>query len=392
MSDDLPLWRLDPTVTFLNHGSFGACPRPVLEQQRAWQDELEAQPLRFFLRRYLPALNEARAQLADFLGARHEDLVFVTNATEGVNVVLQSVPLEAGDEILILDHAYGACRNAALRVAKLRGARVVEAHIPFPIASPEIAVQAVRDAITPRTRLAMIDHITSSTGLVMPLEAILDELHQRDVDVLVDGAHGPGQVPLNLDALGAAYYTGNCHKWLCAPKGAAFLHVRRDRHEDVWPLSTSHGVALPSSPRSWLHRAFDWPGTHDPSAWLCVPTAIDLLAQQLDGGWPAIRRRNHALLLQARDLLCDTLQIPAPAPDDMLGFMAAMPLPDGHTFTVHNELTAGPLHDTLLDEWNIEVPIVPWRAQPQRLVRVSTHLYNSLPQYQRLAEALKALL
>src|SRR5438477_4263646 len=222
-------WMLDEKTIFLNHGSFGSCPRPVLEYQRALRERMERQPIQFLARELEGLLDEARGELAQFLGAAAEDLVFVPNATAGVNTVLRSLRFERDDELLVTDHEYNACRNALDSVAQFWGARVTVARVPFPLRTEEEIVEAVLGAATPRTRLALLDHVTSQTGLVFPIERLVMGLAERGIDTVVDGAHAPGMLPLDLRGIGAAYYTGNCHKWLCTPKGSGFLHVRRDR-------------------------------------------------------------------------------------------------------------------------------------------------------------------
>jgi len=234
-------WALEPGCIFLNHGSFGATPRAVLEAQAALRAELEAQPVRFLARELLDRLDGVRETLGPFVGAAPEGLAFVTNATTGVNAVLRSLELGPGDELLTTDHAYPACRDALHYVAGRTGARVVAAPVPFPLQDEAQVVEAVLARMTPATRLALIDHVTSPTALVLPVAALVEALQARGVDVLVDGAHGPGMVPVDLDALGAAYYTANAHKWICAPKGAAFLWVREDRRDGVVPPVVSLG-------------------------------------------------------------------------------------------------------------------------------------------------------
>ena len=383
---------LDPAVTFLNHGSFGACPAVVMEAQRRLAGDLEREPVRFFMRELPERLDEARRVLAAFVGAPAADLVFVRNATEGVNAVLRSLALDPGDEIVLTDHEYGACRNAADFVATATGARVVVAALPFPVSGPDDVVEAVVRCLTSRTRLLLVDHITSPTGVVLPIARLVREAAARGVDTLVDGAHGPGQVALDIAALAPAYYVANCHKWLCAPRGAGLLYVRPDLQPRVRPLAISHGATAPLELGSRLRAEFDWTGTDDPTAWLCVPDAIAAVDAMLPGGWAEVRHRNHALAIAARDVLSEALGVPPPCPDGMLGAMAALPLPDG---TGPRSVLAGsiePLQDLLLDRYAVEVPIITFPAAPRRLVRVSAHVYNSSSQYERLAGALGELL
>jgi len=382
-------WRLDPDIAFLNHGSFGACPFPVLARQEELRAQMERRPVEFLVRRLPDLLDAARARLAAFLGADPEGLVAVANATTGVNAVLRSLALEPGDELLVTDHEYNACRNALDFVAERAGARVVVVPVPFPVASAGEVVEVVLGAATPRTRLALIDHVTSPTGMVLPVERIVAGLAERGVDTLVDGAHGPGMLALNLESLGAAYYVGNCHKWLCAPKGAGFLHVRgAERRSAVRPVVISHGTNTPRPGRSRFHDEFDWTGTEDPTAFLCVPTAIDFMASRLPGGWPEVMERNHALALQARDILAAALGVAAPCPDDMIGSMAALPLPDGTGDAPSAALYTDPLQDLLIAEHGIEVPVVPWPEPPKRLIRISAQIYNEADEYRRLGDAL----
>ena len=383
-------WTLDPAVTFLNHGSFGACPRAVLQAQADLRARLEAEPVRL-LARELEGLQDAvRQALGAFLNADPEGLTLVANATVGVNTVLANLQLAPGDEILVLDHGYAACRNAVDRVAARLDARVVVAQVPFPLVADDAVLEAMARVLTPRTRFCLIDHVTSPTALVLPLARIVPWLKARGVAVLVDGAHAPGQVAVDLTALNAEYYTGNCHKWLCAPKGAAFLHVRADRRAGFVPLITSHGMAVARTDRSRFRLEHDWTGTGDPTPWLTVPAALAWMAQLQPGGWPARQAANHALVLQARDLLCAALDVPPPAPDAMLGAMAAIPLPPLSVPPQPPSLF-DPLQDHLWHAHGIEVPVMDWPSPRVRLIRISAQAYNSLDQFHFLADQLRAL-
>jgi isopenicillin-N epimerase len=384
-------WILDPETIFLNHGSFGACPKDVLEYQHRLSERIERQPVQFFVRDLEPLLDHAREELATFLGADAQDLVWISNATAAVNAVLRSLDLRPDDELLTTDHEYNACRNVLDFVAERAGARVVVAHIPFPLDSAEQVVDAVLDRATPRTRLALLDHVTSQTGLILPIERLVRELADREIETLVDGAHAPGMLELDVPAVGAAYYTGNCHKWLCAPKGAAFLHVRRDRQAEVRPIAISHGANSPRPDRSRYLVEFDWVGTDDPSAFLSVPEAIRFMGSLLPGGWPALRRHNRELTLYARRAICEALGTTLPCPEEMIGSLASVPLPPGKGVPPVSPLYADPLQQELLDRWQIEVPVIPWPASPQRLIRISAQLYNSQDQYDSLASALVGL-
>jgi isopenicillin-N epimerase len=381
-------WTLEPGLAFLNHGSFGACPRPVLECQQRLRDEIERQPVEFFVRELPDRLDAARQRLASFLGADPQGLVAVPNATTGVNAVLRSLDFGPDDELLTTDHEYNACRNALDFVAAKSGARVVVARLPYPCESPGRVLEVVLAAVTPQTRLVLVDHVTSPTGMVLPLAELLRELDLRAVDALVDGAHAPGMLPLALDEIGSAYYVGNCHKWICAPKGAAFLYARADRREPIRPLTISHGANTPRAGRSRFHDEFDWMGTDDPSAFLSVPAAIEFMASVVPGGWTEIRERNRNLALRARTLLASALGVEPPCPDEMIGSLASLPLPDGALEPPASALYTDPLQDLLLREHRIEVPVVPWPAPPKRLVRISAQLYNDAGQFERLGRAL----
>jgi isopenicillin-N epimerase len=384
-------WTLDPGVIYLNHGSFGACPRVVLEAQAEYRARMERQPVQFLWRDLPDLLDAARATLADFLGANPENLVFVGNATAGVNAVVRSLALKAGDELLTTDHDYNACRNALAEAATRAGAKVVVARVPFPLTDEQQIIDAILAAVTPRTRLAMIDHITSPTALVFPIRKIARLLAERGVETLVDGAHAPGAVPLDLETMEAAYYTGNLHKWVCAPKGAAFLWARRDRQEAIRPPIVSHGENTRREGRSAFHDRFDWPGTLDPSAWLSVPHAIRWGASFFPGGWEELRDRNRSTASAGRALIAGRLGVPLPAPNQLLASMATLPLPEPLQKLPLTNQRFDPIHTRLLDKHGIEVPIVHWGEPRRRWVRISAQAYNTTEHYRALADTLARL-
>lgn len=407
-------WLLAPGAIFLNHGSFGACPRAILKLQAALRRRMEAEPVQFLWRRYEERLEPARKALARFAGARPQDIVFVTNATTGVNAVAGSIKLRRGDELLTTNQDYNACRNVLAETARRAGARLVVARLPFPAHSSDELVEAVLRAVTKRTRLALIDHVTSCTALVLPVARLVRELEARGVDTVVDGAHAPGMVPLDLAALRPAAYTGNLHKWVCAPKGAAFLWVREDLQRDAQPAVISHGNNTPRPGYTAFQDRFDWAGTFDPTAWFCAGEAIHWMGRLLPGGWNELRRRNHDLAVKARRLLCDRLGLEAPCPEHLLGAMAALPLPERFqsapgsgkskvalrppAYPVHPHSWGEEKRDKiaieqrrLYDEFGIEVPLFRIGWPERRYLRISAQIYNTLEEYEYLAGALEAL-
>ena len=384
-------FTLDPSVVFLNHGSFGACPVAVQAAQAEVRQRIERQPVRFFMRELEPLLDSARAQLAAFVGADAEGLAFVPNATTGVNTVLRSLDLRPGDELLTTNHEYNACKNALEYVADRAGAKVVVAHVPFPIDGDDAIVRAVLSQVTARTRLALLDHVTSPTALVFPLQRLVQGLRERGVETMVDAAHAVGMVPLDLAALGAGYFTSNCHKWLFAPKGCAFLHVREDLRDGVVPLAISHGRNAERPARSRFRLLFDWTGTTDPSPYLAVPAALEFVASLLPGGAAALTQRNHALALWGRDRVCEALGVEPPAPDSMLGAMASVPL-SGAPLGSTSPFELDPLQATLMERFHIEVPVCTWLDGAQgrrRALRVSAQAYNCAADYETLAASLR---
>lgn len=376
---------LDPELIFLNHGSFGACPRQVLAVQLALRERLERDPLRFLTTELEGMLDAARREVADFVDAEPEDLAFVNNATTAVNTVLASLRFSPGDELVVTDHGYAACRNAAEFWAARAKARVVEARLPWPVANAEAVVDAIQRALTSRTRLLLIDHVTSPSAIVFPVESIVDQVQARGIPVLIDGAHAPGMLPLSVRRIGAAFYTGNFHKWCCAPKGAAFLAVRPEQRSAIRPLVISHGAADVRTDRSRFWLEFDWLGTYDPTAVLCVPHALHFLNNALPGGLPAVFDRNHRLALHARALLSTELGAKPVAPETMIGSMATVVLPG------ERWVDPDSLHRRLRDEFKIQVPVFSFPGRSERLLRVCAHLYNTPHHYERLTRVLSAI-
>ena len=374
-------WLLDPDVTYINHGSFGATPIRVLEDQNDWRRRMEYNPVRFFDEEYHLALDDARARLVDFVGGAAETTVFVNNATTGVNAVLNSLTLGEGDEIIVTTHGYNACQNAAQSRAERAGASVVVVPIPFPPPTPEIVMERINMALNERTRLVIVDHVTSPTALVMPVAEVIAAL-EPDVPVLVDGAHAPGMLDLDVGELGASFYIGNLHKWVCAPKGAAFLSVAERHADSMLPPVVSHGLNLTMAGKNRMQALFDWTGTDDPSAWLAVPAAIDTMANAHPDGWDGVRSANRTLVLEGRRVVVESLDLdPGPDPE-WIGSMASVVLP------------GEPDADGLLDDLTprlrhnhgIEVPVFAWSGR--RVLRLSAQRYNRLDDYRRLVDAL----
>jgi isopenicillin-N epimerase len=380
-------WSIAPEITFLNHGSFGACPQQVLAEQQRLRSQLEADPVRFFYHEFEPLLDNARSKLAEFVGANAEDLAFVPNATTGVNTVLRSLSFQPGDELLTTDHEYNASRNALDFVGDRTGAKIVVAPVPFPLESPEQIIQAVMPKVSPKTKLVLLDHITSQSALIFPIQKLIRELTKLGIDTLIDGAQAPGNIPLNLSELGATYYTGNCHKWLLSPKGAAFLYVQGDKQPQIRPLVISHGANSTRSDRSRFLIEFDWMGTDDPTAYLSIPTALDFINSQLDRGWPELMANNHQLAVTARKSICETLEISPPCPDEMIAAMASIPLPQKV-----EEFPANQLQAALYHQYHIQVPIFYFLPTQQWMIRISAQIYNTEKQYRNAAQALKELL
>lgn len=368
-------WRLEPEMHFLNHGSFGATPRSVLAAQQHWRDHMEAQPVRFMADELSGLLRDAAAVLAKFLGAQPERLAFVENATDAVNAVLRSFAWRAGDEIVIANHAYPAVRNTVRFVAERYKLTVREAEIPFPLDmlhARETITAAFAQAISPRTRLLIVDHVCSPLAIVLPVADIVGLCRQHNVQVLVDGAHAPGMLDLKLDELGADWYTGNCHKWLFAPKSCAFLYASPAGTAGLHPTAISNffGAGFPTE--------FDWQGTRDYSAWLAVTAALSFIDAL---GVQRYSEHLRVLATDAATLIADRWQVDLPAPVEQFAAMVTLPLPIADAATADN---ARRWHQLLWQAHRIEVPV---QAFNGRLwVRISAQVYNELLDYEALAD------
>jgi isopenicillin-N epimerase len=383
-------WALDPGITYLNHGTVGAPPRCVLQAQQDLRDEIERQPSKFLLRELSLAVavgssqgNQSRLRAASddvgrFLGADGKDLVFVDNATTGVNVVLQSFHFHEGDEILVLEQGYGAVRNAAIYAARSRGATVRVLELPDCIGGDDVVVESVEAAIGPRTRLAVVDHITSDSALALPLAEIAARCRQREVAVLADGAHAPGAVPVDIESLGVDWYTGNLHKWAWAPRSSAVLWTNPDRQTSLHSTVISWGLD------QGFTQEFDWPGTRDPTAHLAAPVGI---ATMQKFGVSSVQRYNHELAWSAGQEMATHWGTTLLGPENMIGPMITVPLP-GRLGSTREE--AIKLRDALLFEDNIEVHLFSWKGQLR--VRVSAQIYNEMSDVERLIDAVDARL
>ncbi len=371
-------WWLDPDCIFLNHGSFGATPREVLAAQDEWRLRMERQPLQFLAKTLPGALRAAADELAASIGANGADLVFLENATAGVNTVLRSLAWRAGDEIVFTSHGYGAVNKAIRFTAERHGARPVEAVVPFPIESEQQVITAVESALSSRTRLAVLDHVTSCSALVLPVARLVELCRARGVPVLIDGAHAPGMLPLDLEALGADYYSGNCHKWLCAPKGCAFLWAAPERQADLHPLVISWGWP------EGFQAEFAWTGTRDPSPWLAVTAALAFLRRV---AWAHRWDHNDSLAAWAARLLEEAWGAAPSAPAGMRASMATVAVPGNWPAS---KAMADRLHDDLLQRFGIEVPVMDFAGR--LWIRVCAQVYNEPWEYERLAEAVCRIL
>lgn len=375
------LFLLRPDVVFLNHGSFGATPKPVFKRYQYWQRELERQPVEFLGRRAKELLYESRAVLAEYLQTQPANLVYVTNATTGLNIIAHSLDLSSKDEVLSTDHEYGALDRTWRFLSQKRGFKYINQPINLPVQNQEQIIEDLWRGVTPRTKVIFISHITSPTALIFPIQAICELARQKGILTIVDGAHAPGQIDLNLEKLGADFYVGNLHKWLCAPKGSAFLYACPEAQELIEPLIVSWGWQSDTPGVSAFIDHLEWSGTRDISAFLAVPDAIEFQHQL---GWDELRLRCHELASMARGSLEEVTGLPALYPDDTQWYMqmGTVPLPEG--------IDAPEVQARLYREFRIEIPITHWRNRP--LLRFSVQIYNDESDILALKKALSVIL
>jgi len=371
---------LNPSLAFLNHGSFGSTPRAVIEEQDHWRERIEADPIEMLGRRGSGLIDEAKAVIGRWLGMQPANFGLVTNATEGINCVLRSLDFSPGDELLTTTHVYNAIRQAMKYISGKSGAVYREIDVPLPVNSPKQVEEIILGEISPRTKLLVIDHITSPTALVFPVESLISGCRKRGVPIVIDGAHAPGMVPLNIEALQPDYYAGNLHKWACAAKGSAFLWVSPANQAAIHPLVVSHFF------QQGIVKEFGWQGTRDISAWLSIPRALKFMA---DIGWEKIMTHNHAMAVWANEFLCDLWRVwPISPPDgSMLGSMATIPLPAPLDQLTMDDVQI--VQHRLHDHFKVEAPLMGWSGR--QYIRPCLQICNTADDVYRLGEAIKTL-
>jgi isopenicillin-N epimerase len=383
-------WQLDESLTYLNHAQYGATPARVMRAQAQIRERMERDPTRFLKVDLEPMMDGVREKLGPFLGCSPADLGMMRNATYALCTILRNTPFKAGDEILITDQEYPSLQNELDRLQATQGVKIVKAVIPFPIASAHVVLERLMALLTPKTRMVMVSHITSASAMIYPVASIVREMNERGIDTVIDGAHSPGQIHVDLSAMRPTYFVGSGHKWLSGPKGIGFFYVRPDKQHLFRPLALSGRAHKVRPNRALFLRDYDYQGTDDYSAILTLPTAIETMGSLLPGGWNALMRHNHELALAGREIVCNALGIEPPSPTSMIGGMVTLPLPEAPPH-LRNRPTCydDALQDVLLERHRIVTPIWRLNGSDQRVVRFSAQLYNTLEQYELLGKALK---
>jgi len=384
------LFPLKDGTTPLNHGSFGKCPLEIIKFRNELANEMETLSTIFYTRRSRDLINWSRSILADFINAPEQDIVFVKNATTGVNSVLNSIPFKAGDEVVTTNLIYSSCRNLLEKMKKEKGINVKTARISlFPKNGEEIFEKIIKE-VTSRTKLIFIDHISSESALIMPVAKIAEFARSKEIEILVDGAHAPGMIPLDITELGVTYYTGNCHKWICVPKGSAFLYVKPEKQDGTLPRIISNHFRIGTTPNERFRNSFDWQGTMDYISYICVGKTIGFIEESVDGGWKEVMKKNHELVIIGRKFICKKLGINEWAPEELTGSITTLKL--GSKKVIDEETGLDIIQVELFDRFGIEALISTIYPTDERILRLSAAIYNQEEDYVKLGDALKVIL
>jgi len=380
------LWNLNPNIVHLNHGSFGGSPRYIIEKQKEYIDLLESEPVDFSVRQWYPHYFDNKKALAEYIGTSAHNFYLVPNTTIGINHILHNIR-ESGKQWLTTNHGYGACLHAFHKVGEDKGNEIIKIQIPFPLQDENQILEALNDGISPRTSMAMIDYISSATGILFPIKKIIELLHSKGIKVIVDAAHAPGMIDFVLDELNADYFVANCHKWICSPKGSAFVYVNPKHQQTYKPIFYSFYNDWNTESAAHWSNQFIWEGTKDYSAYLCIKEAIEYLPSLIDGGWSELKHHNKSLALKGAKYIGDKLELELPVPESMLGSIITIPLWDDKIPTINfNYYTE--VKNILYDQYKIEVPCFFFPQAPKQYFRISAQLYNSMEQYEYLAASL----
>jgi isopenicillin-N epimerase len=379
-------WSLNPNIVHLNHGSFGGTPQFIIDKQKGYIDQLESEPVDFSVRRWYPIYYENKKAIADFIGTSEHNIYLVPNTTIGINHILHNQK-DTNKQWLTTNHAYGACVHAFHKIGEARDNEIIKVQIPYPLYSEEEILEQIENNLSPKTSLALIDYITSATAIIFPIKKIIDLLHSKGVKVIVDAAHAPGMVDFNLDELDADYFVANCHKWICSPKGSAFVYVNPKLQKDYKPVYYSFYNDWNADEAAHWSNQFIWEGTKDYSAYLCIKDALEYLPSLIEGDWNDIKKHNRNLAIQGAKIIANKLGVELPVPESMLGSIVNIPLWDDKIpqkfFNYYTEVK-----NILYDQYKIEVPCILFPQAPKQYVRVSAQLYNSIEEYEYLGDCL----
>ena len=379
-------WNLNPNIVHLNHGSFGGTPKFILDKQKEYIDQLESEPVDFSVRRWYPYYFANKKALGEFIGTSEHNFYLVPNTTIGINHILHNIR-DSGKQWLTTNHGYGACLHAFHKIGEDKGNEIIKVQIPFPLQDESQLLEAISDGISSHTSIALIDYITSATAIIFPIKKIIELLHSKGIRVIVDAAHAPGMVDFVLDELNADYFVANCHKWICSPKGSAFVYVHPRHQKTYKPIFYSFYNDWNTDSAAHWSNQFIWEGTKDYSAYLCIKDALEYMPSLIEGDWNDIKNQNRNLAIQGAKLIAIKLGVELPVPESMLGSIVNIPLWDDKIplkfFNYYTEVK-----NILYDQYNIEVPCMLFPQAPKQYVRVSAQLYNSIEEYDYLGDCL----